>query len=61
MVEGALATFFELAQSASIPRVVRKEQLPTAIAQQEVSGGVVTLLGHHWAESCTALPCRCFS
>jgi MFS family permease len=45
MAEGALATFFDLAQAASIPRVVRKEQLPTAIAQQEVTGGVVTLLG----------------
>jgi MFS family permease len=45
MVEGALATFFELAQAASIPRVVSMEQLPAAIAQQEVTGGVVTLLG----------------
>jgi hypothetical protein len=41
-----LATFFELAQAASIPRVVRKEQLPTAIAQQEATAGVVTLLVH---------------
>jgi len=45
VVEGVLATFFDLAQAASIPRVVRKEQLPAAIAQQEVTGGVVTLLG----------------
>jgi MFS family permease len=45
MLEGVLATFFDLAQAASIPRVVRKEQLPAAIAQQEVTGGVVTLLG----------------
>jgi MFS family permease len=45
MLEGVLATFFELAQAASIPRVVRKEQLPTAIAQQEATAGVVTLLG----------------
>jgi MFS family permease len=45
MVEGTLATFFDLAQAASIPRVVRKEQLPAAVAQQEVTGGVVTLLG----------------
>jgi MFS family permease len=45
VVEGALATFFDLSQAASIPRVVRKEQLPTAVAQQEVTGGVVTLLG----------------
>ncbi len=45
VVEGALATFFDLAQAASIPRVVRKEQLPAAIAQQEVTAGVVTLLG----------------
>jgi MFS family permease len=45
MLEGVLATFFELAQTASIPRVVRKEHLPVAIAQQEVTAGVVTLLG----------------
>ncbi len=45
VVEGVLATFFDLAQAASIPRVVRKEQLPAAIAQQEATGGVVTLLG----------------
>src|SRR5437868_10172800 len=45
LVEGVLATFFDLAQAASIPRVVRKEQLPAAIGQQEVTGGVVTLLG----------------
>jgi len=45
VVEGVLAAFFDLAQAASIPRVVRKEQLPAAIAQQEVTAGVVTLLG----------------
>jgi hypothetical protein len=45
LIEGSLATFFELAQAASIPRVVRKEQLPAAIGQQEVTAGVVTLLG----------------
>ncbi len=45
VVEGVLATFFDLAQAASIPRLVRKEQFPAAIAQQEVTGGVVTLLG----------------
>jgi len=45
VLEGALATFFDLAQAASIPRVVRKEQLPAAISQQEVTGGVATLLG----------------
>lgn len=45
VVEGTLAAFFDLAQAASIPRVVRKEQLPVTIAQQEVTAGVVTLLG----------------
>jgi MFS family permease len=45
MLEGVLATFFELAQTACIPRVVRKEQLPVAVAQQEATAGVVTLLG----------------
>lgn len=46
VVEGALATFFDLAQAAGIPRVVRKEQLPTAIAQQEVTGGWSRCWGH---------------
>jgi MFS family permease len=45
VVEGVLGTFFDLAQAAAIPRVVRKDQLPAAIAQQEATAGVVTLLG----------------
>ncbi|HKW21921.1 MAG TPA: MFS transporter, partial [Ktedonobacterales bacterium] len=37
--------FFGLAESAALPRVVAKSQLPAATAQNEVTGGVVTLLG----------------
>jgi MFS family permease len=45
MIEGALYVFFSLAESAALPRVVAKSQLPAATAQNEVTGGVVTLLG----------------
>jgi predicted MFS family arabinose efflux permease len=45
LVEGALYVFFTLAESAALPRVVAKSQLPAATAQNEVTGGVVTLLG----------------
>jgi MFS family permease len=45
LVEGALYVFFSLAESAALPRVVAKMQLPVATAQNEVTGGVVTLVG----------------
>lgn len=45
LVEGTLYVFFTLAESAALPRVVAKSQLPAATAQNEVTGGVVTLLG----------------
>src|SRR6185437_13979770 len=45
LAEGALYVFFTLAESAALPRVVAKSQLPAATAQNEVTGGVVTLLG----------------
>jgi predicted MFS family arabinose efflux permease len=45
LVEGALYVFFGLAQSAALPHVVAKTQLPAATAQDEVTGGVVTLIG----------------
>ena len=43
LIEGALFVFFGLAESAALPRVVAKTQLPAATAQNEVTGGVVTL------------------
>ena len=43
--EGTLFVFFSLAESAALPRVVAREQLPTATAQNEVTGGVATLVG----------------
>lgn len=45
LIEGALFVFFGLAESAALPHVVAKEQLPAATAQGEVTDGVVTLIG----------------
>jgi predicted MFS family arabinose efflux permease len=45
LIEGTLYVFFSLAESAALPHVVAKEQLPTATAQQEATGGMVTLIG----------------
>lgn len=45
LIEGTLYVFFTLAESAALPRVVSKAQLPAATAQNEVTGGVVTLIG----------------
>jgi predicted MFS family arabinose efflux permease len=45
VIEGALYVFFTLAESAALPRVVAREQLPAATAQNEATGGVVTLIG----------------
>jgi predicted MFS family arabinose efflux permease len=45
LVEGTLFVFFGLAESAALPHVVAKAQLPAATAQNEVTGGAVTLVG----------------
>jgi MFS family permease len=45
LIEGSLFVFFSLAESAALPRVVAKTQLPAATAQNEVTSGVVTLIG----------------
>ena len=45
LIEGTLYVFFDLAETASLPRVVSKEQLPAATAQNNVTFGVTTLLG----------------
>ncbi len=45
LIEGTLYVFFSLAETAALPQVVAKTQLPAATAQNEVTGGVVTLVG----------------
>jgi predicted MFS family arabinose efflux permease len=45
LVEGTLSVFFGLAESAALPRVVARSQLPAATAQNEVTGGLATLVG----------------
>ncbi len=45
LIEGTLFVFFSLAESAALPRVVAKTQLPAATAQGEVTDGVVTFAG----------------
>lgn len=44
-IEGALYVFFDLAEAASLPRVISAEQLPTASAQSAVTGGFTALIG----------------
>ena len=44
-VEGSLFVFFNLAEVASLPRVVPKEQLPAANAQNQATDGTSTLVG----------------
>src|SRR6266702_3234489 len=45
LVEGTLFTFFGLAETACLPQVVSKEQLPTAVAQGMVIDSVSGLIG----------------
>jgi predicted MFS family arabinose efflux permease len=45
LVEGTLFTFFSLAETACLPQVVSKEQLPTAAAQGMVIDSVSGLIG----------------
>jgi MFS family permease len=45
LVEGTLFTFFNLAERACLPRVVSKEQLSTAVAQNMVIDSTSGLLG----------------
>ena len=45
LVEGTLFTFFNLAETACLPRVVSKEQLSTAVAQSMVIDSTSGLLG----------------
>lgn len=45
MIEGTLFVFFNLAQVACLPRVVTKEQLPAATAQNEATSALASLCG----------------
>ncbi|HYX48849.1 MAG TPA: MFS transporter, partial [Ktedonobacteraceae bacterium] len=45
LLEGSLYVFFDLAETASLPRVVSKEQLPAALSQNQVTFGITNLLG----------------
>src|SRR5256884_9631212 len=45
LVEGTLFTFFNLAETACLPQVVAKEQLPGAVAQGMVIDSVSGLIG----------------
>ena len=44
-IEGTLFVFFNIAEVACLPRVVAKEQLPAANAQNQATDGVTALLG----------------
>ncbi len=55
LVEGTLFVFFSLAESAALPCVVAKEQLPAATAQDEVTSEVVTLIGPSLSLALTGL------
>jgi predicted MFS family arabinose efflux permease len=45
LVEGTLFVFFNIAEVACLPNVVSKEQLPAAVAQNEVALYITTLVG----------------
>lgn len=45
LLEGILVVFFGIAQTASLPQVVMEEQLPAAVAQEEVMEGTTSLFG----------------
>jgi MFS family permease len=44
-VEGSLFVFFSLAESAALPQIVPKEQLPTAVAQNQARVQGADLVG----------------
>jgi MFS family permease len=45
LVEGSLYVLFNIAEAACLPRVVTKEQLPAATAQNNATDGVSSLVG----------------
>jgi MFS family permease len=44
-IEGTLYVFFNIAEAACLPRVVPKEQLPAATAQNMATDGITVLIG----------------
>lgn len=44
-IEGTLFVFFNIAEVACLPRVVTREQLPAATAQNQATDGITALLG----------------
>lgn len=47
ILDGILATFFTVAQTAALPNVLSKEQLPAAMAEKQLAGTTSALLGPH--------------
>src|SRR5579885_2116817 len=45
LIEGTLYVFFDLAEAASLPRVVSSDQLPRVTAQNALTGGITSLIG----------------
>ena len=45
LVEGTLFVFFDIAEVSCLPNVVEREQLPTAVAQNQATQGITSLLG----------------
>lgn len=45
VVEGILGSFFELAYTALLPRVVTKEQLPAAVSRTRLSDSIMQVVG----------------
>lgn len=45
LIEGTLFVFFNLAETSSLARIVPSEQLPSALAQQELTWGISALAG----------------
>src|SRR5262245_29710164 len=51
LIEGSLFVFFNIAEVAALSRVVVKEQLPAATAQNEAAFGVAAIVGPSFGRS----------
>ncbi|MBO0783451.1 MAG: MFS transporter, partial [Ktedonobacteraceae bacterium] len=49
-VDGILAVFFNLSATARLPHVVERDQLPTAVAQDQMALAVISLLSPFFGE-----------
>lgn len=45
LVEGIFFVFFDIAETSCLPNVVAREQLPAAVAQNQATTGITSLLG----------------